>query len=346
MKQLSRFEANLLRIVHGIFQRAPLEKVLPLVTARVPRPPCLCRHAVDLLQDTMAKGTVSLLAREGWRRERFVRGTTVADGRLWQRTQPADLGLTFSQHALGFLIWLTAWTPEETEFPAGPPAEDLTTADRVLFFLTFRLLRGTEVGQALRRADFIASDGLCQLVFPDDFKKPPGTLSWKFWMASPGSSILECLQRELTQRWVEIELAKERITDSARMLALGKIQDKTLQSFLAAANDAGRWDLARFLLQALAILLAGNRTATHWHAALNVKSMRLAERTEAYRASLVVLRQLETLQKWDAQARTVGYFDEGYAASQLWKADWEKYEGEELCRRAQAILREVEPLKS
>jgi hypothetical protein len=149
----------------------------------------------------------------------------------------------------------------------------------------------------------------------------------------------------LTNRWVEMELAKDRISDAARMLALGQIQDATLQSFLAAVHAAGRWDLARFLLRASAVLLAGNPVASRWTAGLNVTGLRLAERTEAYRAALALLRRLEDLQKWDVEARTVGYFDEGYAASQLWKADWEKYDGEELCRRAQAILREVEPLK-
>src|SRR5262249_19739750 len=115
MKQVSRFEANLLRIVRGILQRAPLEQVLPLVPARVPPRRCRGREAVVLFQDMLGRGTVWLLARDGWRRERFVRDTTVADGRLWQRTPPADLALMFSQHTLGFLIWLTAWTPEDKE---------------------------------------------------------------------------------------------------------------------------------------------------------------------------------------------------------------------------------------
>ena len=346
MKKLSRFEANLLGIVHGVLQRAPLEKVLPLVTARVARPTCLSRDAVVLLQDTLAKGTVWLLAREGWRRERFVRGSQVADGRLWQRTFPADLGLAFSQHALGFLIWLTAWTPEEKEFPAGPPAEELTTADRLLFFLTYRVLRGTAVGQTLRRIDFIAGDGLCRLMFPDDFKKPPGSLDWKSWTSSPASCILECLQGPLAQRWIEIELAKERIAEAARMTELGKVQERTLHGFLTAAHEAGRWDLARFLLRTASVLLAGNPAARRWIGGLNVQGLRLAERTDAYRAALVLLRHVEQLQKWEAQARTVGYFDEGYAASQLWKADWEKYDGADLWRCAQIILREVEPLKA
>jgi hypothetical protein len=71
--------------------------------------------------------------------------------------------------------------------------------------------------------------------------------------------------------------------------------------------------------------------------------VRLADRAEVYRAALVVLRHLERLRQWDQQARTVGYFDEGYAAGQLWKAEWEHWAGEGLWARAQAVLRELEP---
>ena len=43
-------------------------------------------------------------------------------------------------------------------------------------------------------------------------------------------------------------------------------------------------------------------------------------------------------------ARSVGYFDEGYQAAQLWKAEWERYEGEVLCDRATTIVRQLDPL--
>src|SRR5262245_54049329 len=90
MKAVSRFEANLLRILHGVLGRAPAEQVVPLVQKRLPRPKCLRREAVELVQDALGKGTVWILAREGWRRERFLRGGTVRDGRLWQRTPPVE----------------------------------------------------------------------------------------------------------------------------------------------------------------------------------------------------------------------------------------------------------------
>ena len=47
---------------------------------------------------------------------------------------------------------------------------------------------------------------------------------------------------------------------------------------------------------------------------------------------------------WAQEARGVAFFEETYAASQLWKADWERWQGDVLCPRADAIIREIEPL--
>jgi hypothetical protein len=42
----------------------------------------------------------------------------------------------------------------------------------------------------------------------------------------------------------------------------------------------------------------------------------------------------------------VAFFDEGYAASQLWKADWEARDGDAVCERAQAIIRRLDPMRN
>src|ERR1700677_279112 len=205
MIRLPRFEANLLRIVHGVLQRAPLEKVLPLVSERLPRPACLSRQAVELLQDTLAKGTVSLLARQGWRRERFVRGSQVSAGRLWQRTPAQELGLSFSGHALDFLIWLTAWDQKEKSVPPSPPADEIASGDHWLFFQTYRLFHNTDVGAALRNCEAIAANGMCRLMFPDDFAGLPEAPApqWGFWTTGVGACILECFQVILSIRWID-----------------------------------------------------------------------------------------------------------------------------------------------
>ena len=63
------------------------------------------------------------------------------------------------------------------------------------------------------------------------------------------------------------------------------------------------------------------------------------------RSALAVPRQMETLEAWQARARNVGYFDEGYQASQMWKADWEAVNGDRVAVRARAAVEMLEPLR-
>jgi hypothetical protein len=54
---------------------------------------------------------------------------------------------------------------------------------------------------------------------------------------------------------------------------------------------------------------------------------------------------METLEAWQDRARYVGYFDEDYQASQLWKADWEAANGDRVAARARAAVEMLEPLR-
>jgi hypothetical protein len=126
------------------------------------------------------------------------------------------------------------------------------------------------------------------------------------------------------------------------MQALGRVQESVLNTFLDDCEKAGRHDLARWLLILLANLLAPDDVrAAHWTGGLTSTGQRLADRVATYESALVVVRQLQRLRGWDRAARSVGYFDENYAASQLWKSDWEFWQGEQLCRRADVLLREL-----
>ena len=37
--------------------------------------------------------------------------------------------------------------------------------------------------------------------------------------------------------------------------------------------------------------------------------------------------------------------DETYAASQLWKADWERFQDDDVTERAQNIIRQLDPMR-
>lgn len=350
MQSVSRFEANLLRLLYYFLRREPPERALPLLEQRIQPPPCLSRTAVNLVQDALGKGCVFLLAqRGGWRRERHLRNERIKEGRLWERSDPKDLALSFSRHTLDFLLWVTAARPADKDGAWKPVAKELTLGDLLLLFFAHEGLRAAPEavgGPALRARPTYATHGLCWLAYPEDYAGAPDKAAPDFapWTKGTGAAMLEAMQFDLAARWVEVESGKERIIDPASMRALGEAQERVLTAFLDAVESAARLDLARFLLRAASALLGPHAHAGMWTGALQVGGLRVADRTAAYQAAAVFLRHLERLQRWERQARAIGYFDEGYAASQLWKSDWEAYEGDTLVARAQAIRHQLDPM--
>lgn len=350
MQTVSHFEANLLRLLWFFLHREPPERALPLLENRCPAPKCLHPNAVNLVKDALAKGCVLLLAqRGGWRRERFLRGERIVEGRLWERTPPAELGLTFSAHTLEFLVWITAHRPDDRNSAWHPNEKDLTLGDRLLLFFAHEGLR--KLADALRVAALrteqpFVEHGLCWLAWPEDYTAAPVGTRPNFapWTNGAGAAMLEALQPELARRWIEVESRKEQCTDPQTMRVLGLAQERVLTAFLDAVEQAGRMDLARFLLHAAAVLLGPHAHAGMWTGRLQMAGQRVADRAATYQAATIFLRTLDRLQTAERRARGVGYFDEGYTASQLWKADWEQVQGDQLTARARAIVRQLDPM--
>jgi hypothetical protein len=351
MQTVTRFEANLLRLLSFFLHREPAERVLPLFDQRFKLPPCLSRGAVHLVQDALAKGCVFLLAhRGGWRRERFLRGDRVVEGRLWERTPPVELGLKFSAHTLDFLQWITANRPGDKDGRWRPPEGSLTTGDRVVLYFAYQGLRQIaqkQGGSLPANEPPFTEHGLCWLAYPEDYAAAPARAKPNFapWIDSSAAWVLEALQEELTARWIQVESSKERLAEPQVMRNLGQAQERVLNAFLDAVEQAGRLDLARFLLRAAVVLIGPHAHPGMWTAKLHLTGQRLADRAATYQAAATFLRRMDRLQELDRKARAVGYFDEGYAASQLWKADWEQAQGDDLVGRAQAIIRQLDPMR-
>jgi len=351
MQTVSRFEANLLRLLYYFLHREPIERALPLVENRCQAPSCLSRTAVKLVQDALGKGCTFLLGqRGGWRQERHLRGERVVTGRLWERTAPAELGLAFSGHSLEFLVWITAARPGDKDPKWQPAEKDLTMGDRLLLFFGHEGLRESGEGLGapeLRKRPPFVQHGLCWLTYPEDFTAAPldAVPNFEPWTNGVGACILEALQHQLVQRWIEVEGNKERIAAPRNMQALGESQARILTAFLDAVEKAGRLDLARFLLRAAAVIVNPYAHAGMWTGALQTTGLRLADRAALYQAALAFPHHLPRLVTWARQARATSYFDEGYQAAQLFLADWEQYQGNQLNERAQAIIQQMDPLR-
>lgn len=340
---VSRFEADLLTILQGFLGHVPRSQVLPLLLRPGrQRPQCLSRAAVGLVEDNLAKGATLLVAQEGWRRERFLRDGRIADGRLWQRTAASDLGLSFSPQSLGFLAWATSANLEQVEWTLRA-GRKLALGDRLLLVLAYETVRDQPFARQWTEREPWRSDGLCQLSFAADFR--PGerwpAVDFAPWLIPAGIGVLEAWQRRLADRWVEMELAKSKVTRLSDLAASGANQRRVLESYLDGIDRAGRRDLARFLLAALARLLKPGSTPKQWIGEVTFDGTRLAERQQTYRDALVVVESMERLARWQAEAKSTGYFDEGYEPAQLWKSIWEMYNGDNLLTRARSLLEQT-----
>ncbi|MGL5097069.1 MAG: hypothetical protein ACRDD1_15885, partial [Planctomycetia bacterium] len=283
-------------------------------------------------------------------------------GRLWERRPMEERALSFTGRSLDFLRWATAATPrrpdvdEPRRYSADPekPPTRATVGDELLVFLAYGALRTVIDAAPLRWRPVFVHHPLLRLGYAADFCDPPpsvtGTvqvdadLDWSFWTAGPGEWVLEALEPWLAEQWATAERAMLTQTTSRRSLELGQRRGRTLQEYLDAVDAAGRRDLGRFVLSAAAFDFPSRRSVAALSEVWTDRFRRLSDRVELYRAVQVLPAAVERLGRWQAEARGVGYWDEGYTVAQAWKTDWEAVDGDGLHRRAAEFRRDAEPL--
>lgn len=351
-RPVSKFEFALLRVLRFLLGHFPSDQGLQLVRAAQARPACLSRNAVELVKDSLAKACVLFLVRAGgWRNDRFLRNGQPTPGRAWDRTPLDERSLTFSPHVVEFLLWATAEKVQDTRTAWDAPAAELTAADELFFWLAFDACRlDPDVAGVLRRKEAFRSNRLGWITYPGDLAAPdadPAPPNFAPLFDGERAVMLECLQTHLAHRWLRSERAKGQIGDWGRMRHQGRAEAAGLGAFLVGADIAKRPDLARFVLATNAGLFQTDLSPVFWTGGLPGSGpARLADRLDTQRAALSVPRQMDILAGWQDKARAVGFFDEGYAASQLWKKDWETADGDRVAARARAAVEQIEPLRT
>lgn len=349
MKSLNLFESNLNRILRCFLGRLPLAEVLPLLVRQLDRPKCLSRDCVELIKDTLAKGCTERLAHFGWQRQRYLQDESAVSGRLWQRHQPQHLALTFSPHTLELLIHLTA-----TDFSRRVSKrkrvieQPLSHGDQLFAMFVYDLLRDTLGESVLINQPLFGHNPLVWLMFLDHaagFKSVTARgLDWDPWFSEGNAWILESLQRPLVDRWQSIEIQKRNSSDQDLMSRIGNAQRNLIRGYLDAADQAGRRDLARFLIAAIGGTVQHFDEQHPWFSRLRIDSLRMAERAKFYQTVLSPFHSIQRLADWQQQAINIGFYDEGYRASQFWKSEWDAMNGEQVCRRARQLIQSVTPL--
>lgn len=299
-----------------------------------------------LLEDTMAKGLIlALLRRGGWRRADFIQDGGVSSGRLWERhTAPA---LHLSPFAMHLCRWLTSQS-----LPRGDcktlEARPVTIADELLLYLAFDLTERARCADALAAQKRARSSALCWLGFADVLAlqdpgsaPPPDVSVYAFarWLSGDGLVVLEALQPDLARRWVAMEHRKRRLGRPESIIDIGRVQEVVLRSCFSSLSQASRPDLASFAITATRDLIAEAPTSAEWEPALESGgSLRL--RSDARRASVVLLEAMAGVRRWVEQARSLRFFDDGYDGAQLLLRLWETL-GDRSYERAARIARET-----
>lgn len=337
MKTVSSFEADLLRMLRALLGYAPAEQAVRVITKRRERPKCLSRNAVELVRETLAKGIVLWFAERGWRVETYLRNDAAVTGRLWERAPEEKRQLKFSAASLDWLIWLTSEHPGTSTW--DPIAFELSLADEILLAITVDRLADLPAASSLVEQPVFHTQPLPQLLRAGAFgKRHAGSSNFLPWLEPDRGWVLEALQRDLADRWAELEFSKWTMSDWRELQKIGNRQHAVIDRFLGAVEQTHRWDLARFLLEAARKLLPSVLPRNPWFPNLNVEGLRIADRTEVYDSGLLLFHQLQRLQTWEQNARGVSYIDEHYAASQLWKSDWERLHGPAVSALATEIL--------
>ncbi|MGI9472968.1 MAG: hypothetical protein ACR2NZ_15615 [Rubripirellula sp.] len=394
MRTVNRFESNLLRILHCLMGQSKRNQVMGLLERPLRWPVGLSRGAIELVEDSLAKGTVRMLTRSGaWQRERHLRGDEVREGPLWKRSKPEDLGLKFSPASLDFLVWLTAtdisdrtkiWSPiapreiddrgkdlasrekpnsrigdsrigdsstgdsstsdsstsDSSDQALTSDDQTLESGDEFLCYLAARMMRGTSVAHHWMQGEAMMRNPLIALMLPDQFAVARVSPEPDFdpWMAGPRSFLLEAMQEDLSRAWVGIEKQKAEITRISDMVRLGNVQEKVLSALMDSAERHGRRDLCRFLVEALGALVSPDSNRKEWIGALDTTGKRISQRTMAYENASAFLRFGARLRNWQQASSSIGFFDEGYAESQLWKSIWEESEAEVAVAEADRVV--------
>lgn len=333
---VTRFEADLLSILQGFLGRFPRSQLLVLLSRKQSPPPCLSKTCIALVEDTLAKGATLLVARDAWQEETYLREDRAVTGRLWERTTPGELGLTFSRQSLSFLIWATA-NDVGQRGDAWSFHLPLELGDRWLLVTAFGALYNSRLSPLWAERHPWRGDAFCRLLYATDFDSmSTRPLDFAPWLTPAGCAVLEASQAYLAARWCAMEQDKARLPNAHQLRAAAASQTQVLEAFLDAIDLANRRDLARFLLVAgERLLLSDMHQAAPAHA--SQRELRLADRQQALRDMQVVPQHFSRLTSWQAESRRIGYFDEGYQAAQLWKRDWEMYRGDEQAAAAHRL---------
>lgn len=339
-------ESDLLTIARALVSAEP-ETAVDASLAIDAKVKLLSPRAMAVLEDTLAKGTVHMLARLGG-----ARAIIRPDGGNTKPTRAYDVRptpkLRFSKYTYELLRWLTR-TPlgqtSVTPFDAKPQ----TVGDEVVAYLAMRLVSGRRFEPTLASQSGIG----CSLAWLG-FARPlaragvesvpnfPALLS-----TAEGKLVVECIADDLARRWASTAgWGPKDLLDLDVAARVGVRERATLDAFIDAASKIERWDLATFIVEAARqVLPPGARAdAIAQRAAPPVKAGgTLRARTEARQRAGALFQVLPRLQNRYEELALVRFIDDGYDVAQATLSSWSPF-GREGFTRGAAVVGELSSL--
>lgn len=341
IRTLSKFEGRLTNLARAAVRLAPPESAAPFLADKLAAPPGLTPQCVELVCSALAQGSVAYLSRLGWQDERFLRDGAPVGGRLWRRWPLAERKLSFSRFAIEFLVALTSGGALPSR-----PIDEQSRADQWLVFLVYDAFRQSEAAVFWRDRPVFVSNPLCRLAWPEDFaRQDRKAISFDGWSAGLGAVILEALHDRLAERWLTAQRGLRLIGDPDTLREAAENMTTTVDRYLDAIAVSRR-DLAGWLLRAATRYCQAGVQVSHVVGPLPTAGMRLAERYALLRSAAVLPAALERLARWEQEARSVSFLDEGYAPAQFFLGLWEEQGAGPALAVARRLLRETDPLQA
>ena len=295
-------EGQLVSLARGLFSGGGSELQLLMVEGW-PVPAKLSPRGLRVLEDTLGKGAVLWLTRQGaWR------------DRLWEKRPPPPIG--FDSTTVQVLQWML-------EQPLGHEGANplrLVKAPSIGCELVLLAALASSIETAAERQlasqPAVRASPLCRLAFPIPLALAGGSeLTVPLELDAAQQFALEALQPALAKWWRAGERLKARLLLPADVLRSGLAQARVLDALLLWAEANDQRERCTFLLEALAPMLHERTTVADFVAPFDDR-VPLRDRQAARRAAGAALQGVARLKAWDEAARTVRFIDDGYEAAQ------------------------------
>lgn len=304
-------------------------------------------RAMAALEDTLAKGTVHMLARLGGGR-----AVVRPDAGNPKPTRAYDVRpvpkLAFGRYTFELLRWLTR-TPLG-QFAVKPfDTMPETIGDELIAYLAMRLVAGRRFEPTIAAQPGIAGSlvwlGFARSLARYNEAAPPSFDA--LLSTADGRLVVECLADDLARRWAATSAwGPKDLLELDLAARVGVRERATLDGLIDAAAKSERWDLATFIVEAARhVLPPGVRPEiVAQRAAPPVKSGgSLRARTEARQRAGALFQVLPRLSRRYEEWALIRFVDDGYDVAQASLSSWSPF-GREGFSRGAAVVSELTSL--